>query len=191
MAQTLLHAESLGKEVEEIVLNGSKKEKGRASGATQPADSNPAWTVHRMASEQITSEDKTQSVLSHVEILREETQNIKSDIAARKARLLRRRSEFSSAKQELSQSQASALESVDKNIKRTEHRWDLMHGKTAESRLFLCKEVAQLYGLQQQKRKKGGLGRDVYLIGGVPIVDLRELNSMHSLHSSDHLTYPS
>ena len=159
----------------------SRKDKVKSSAGTRTSDLTSTWTVHRAASEQVISENQTQSVLSHIEALREETQKIKSEIAARKSRLLRRRSEFTSAKQELSQSHASAEESVDKSIKRTEHRWDVMHSKMAESRLFLCREVALLYGLQQRKRKKGGLGRDVYLIGGVPIADLRDLNSMYIL----------
>lgn len=189
LAQTLLHTESLGKEVERNVVATSKREKVKSSAGARISDLNHTWTIHRAASDQSISEEKTQVVLSHVEALREETQKIKADIAARKASLLKRRAEFASAKQELSQSQASALDPVDKGIKRTEHRWEIMHNKTAESRLFLCREVAQLYGLHQRKRKKGGLGRDVYFIGGVPIADLRELNSMHVLHASSQYTY--
>ncbi len=184
LAQTLLHTESLGKEVEQSVVGNPKKEKARPSAGTKASDLDHTWTVHRAASDQLISDEKTRTVLSHVEALREETQKIKGDIAARRVRILRRRSEFASAKQELSQSQASAVELVDKGIKRTEHRWDVMHNKTAESRLFLCREVALLYGLHQRKRKKGGLGRDVYFIGGVPIADLRDLNSMHVLHKT-------
>lgn len=195
LAQTLLHTESLGKEVEQNVLGTSKQEKARSSAGVRTSGLNPTWTVHRAASEQVFSEEKTQAVLSHVEALREETHYIKAEIAARKARFLRRRSEFISAKQELSRSQASAVEPVDKSIKRTEHRWDVMHNKTAESRLFLCREVALLYGLHQRKRKKGGLGRDVYFIGGMPIADLRELNNAAPAHvttsttSLAHLTH--
>ena len=188
LAQTLLHTESLGKEVEQNVVGAPKKDKARASAPTRISDLNPTWTVHHAASEQVISQDRTQTVLSHVEALREETQKIKSELAARKASLLKRRSEFISAKQELSQSQASAVEPVDKSIKRTEHRWDVMHSKTAESRLFLCREAALLYGLQQRKRKKGGSGRDIYLIGGVPIIDLRDLNSINILHRSSKCT---
>lgn len=191
LAQTLLHIESLEKEVETNVVDTSRKGKARSSPGIRHVDMNSTWTVHRVASEQLISETKTQSLVSHVEALREETQNIKSEIAARKSRLLRRRSEFTSAKQELSRSQASAVEPMNKSIKRTEHRWDVMHNKTAESRLFLCREVALLYGLQQRKRKKGGLGRDVYLIGGVPIADLRDLNSVYVLDSFGDETEPS
>ena len=188
LAQTQLHAESLGKEVEQNLVGISKKEKARSSAGAKGSDLNHTWTVQRAASDQLILEEKTQTVLSHVEALREETQKIRADIASRKSRLLRRRADFASAKQELSQSQASAVEAVDKSIKRTEHRWDVMHNKTAESRLFLCREVALLYGLHQRKRKKGGLGRDVYFIGGVPIADLKELNSTDVLHGPSQHT---
>ena len=183
MAQTLLRTEALGKEVEQNVAANSEREKARSSTGTRTSDLSASWNVHRATSEQIISEEKMRTSLSHIKSLREETRKIKSEIAVRKAKLSRRRSEFTSAKQELSQSQASAVEPVDKAIKRTEHRWDVMHHKTVESRLFLCREVALLYGLQQRKRKKGGLGRDVYLIGGVSIPDLRDLNSTHVLNS--------
>lgn len=188
LAQTLLHTESLAKEVEQNVLGTSKKEKVKSVANTKASDLNHAWTVQRAASDQFMLEEKTQTILSHVEALREETQKIKAEIAARKVRLSRRRSEFASAKQELSQGQKSAVEPLDKGIKRTEHRWDVMHNKTAESRLFLCREVALLYGLHQRKRKKGGLGRDVYFIGGVPIADLRDLNNAAPAHVTTSTT---
>lgn len=190
LAQTLLHAEFLAKEVEKVVVDSSKKEKSRSLTGNKASDSNNTWTVHRAASNQSILEKKTQTILSHVEALREETQKIKAEIAAKKERLLRRRSEFASAKQELTRSQVSAVEHVDKGIKRTEHRWDVMHSETAATRLRSCKKVALLYGLHQRKRKKGGLGRDVYFIGGVPIADLRDLNSMHILHKSSQHTKP-
>lgn len=188
LAQTLLHTESLGIEVEHNVVGTSKKEKVHSLANTKISEVNHTWTVHRAAADQVISEEKTQTVLSHVEALREETQKIKAEVAERKVKLLRRRSEFASAKQELSQSQASAVEQVDKGMKRTEHRWGVMHNKTAESRRFLCREVALLYGLHQRKREKGELGRDVYFIGGVPIADLMDLNSKHVFQSSGQYT---
>ena len=136
----------------------------------------------------MTSKEQTQAIHPHIQTLRQETQNMKADIAARKARLLRRRSELASAQNEHSHSQAVSQEPLEKSIRRTSHRWDILHAKTAESRLFLCKEAAHLYGLQHHKRKKGLRGRDIYTIGGTPIVDLRDLNSMHlfPLHNPPH-----
>lgn len=181
LAQTLLHRESLEKEVERNVKSPSKSKKTTSPASTRASDSNPKWASERAAAEQTISEEKAQTVHDHIQRLREEVHNAKIEIAERKAKLQARRSEFTSAKQELSQSQATSIDPVEKGIRRTGHRWDILHEKTAEARLFLCREVALLYGLQQRKRKKGGLGRDVYSIGGVPIPDLRDLNSLSAV----------
>jgi len=178
LAQTLLQGESLGKEVERNVKGSSRPKRNQNSASAKSAETNPAWAVGRAAAEEAIAEEETQTVLNHVQSLREEIQNVKAEIAERKAGLQRRRAEFASAKQDLSHSQTNTVEPVEKGIRRTEHRWDILHNKTAEARLFLCREAALLYGLQQRKRKKGGLGRDVYFIGEVPIADLRDLNSM-------------
>ena len=183
-AQTLLQSESLGQEVERSTAGLPKPAKLSPHSANPKAEANLAWATQRAVADQTESADKARLIYNHIGALREETQKIKTDIAARKAKLLKRRAEFESAKRELSQSQATAVEPVEKGIRRTEHRWDIMHEKTAESRSFLCREAALLYGLQQRKRKKGGLGRDVYFIGGVPIADLRDLNSTPSFHFS-------
>ena len=180
LAQSLLQKEALGKEVEQNVAGTPKPNRILPVTGGKPSEPNPSWIVQRVAAEQIVSEEKTQGLLDHVKTLREEIQNTKAEIAARKAGLQKRRSEFASAKQELSKSQTGAVENMDKGMRRTEHRWDILHNKAAESRLFLCREAALLYSLQHRNRKKGGLGRDVYFVGGVPIADLRDLNSMDS-----------
>lgn len=176
-AQILLEKEALEQEVEQIARKTSSVSTKAPSSAHKTPQGTQGWTVQCAAAEQILSDDKSQTILSHVQSLREESQMIKVDIAARRARLIKRQSEFSSAKQELSHSQDSSIEPVEKGIRRTAHRWETLHNKTAESRLFLCKEAAQLYGLQHHKRRKGVPGRDIYSIGGIPIVDLRDLNS--------------
>ena len=163
------------------VAGSSKPAKAQSSVGTKKSEAHPTWTVQRAAADQEVSEQKTQAILGHVETLREEIMKAKTEMSARKMELAKRHSEFESAKHGLRQSQGTAIEPVEKGIRRTEHRWDIMHEKTAESRLFLCREAALLYGLQQRKRQKGGLGRDIYFIGGMPIADLRDLNSAQSL----------
>lgn len=178
LAQALLYRESLGKEVDQAVKSSSKPRKTTNPTSTKFFETSPTWVARRAAAEQTLSEEKTRTLHDHVQSLRDEIQIAKAEIAERKARLQARRSEAVSAKRELSQSQATAVEPVEKGIRRTEHRWDILHNKTSEARLFLCREAALLYSLQQRKRKRGGLGRDIYFIGGVPIPDLRDLNSM-------------
>lgn len=176
-AQVLLETESLGKDIKRRT-EGVTLPKGVVhAGGAKSQDPDPTWIVQRAKAEQVDSRDKTNIIITHVDTLREETQTMKADIAARKARILRRRSDFASAKQELSHSQSGTIESLERAIKRTTHRWDVLHKKTAESRMFLCKEVAHLYCLQQHKRKKGASAREVYSIAGIPIADLKELNS--------------
>ena len=177
LAQTLLQTEALGKEVEQNVTGLAQPKKATKTFSIKAPELSPTWAVQRAAAEQKASEEKSRHIYDHVQTLREEIQKAKAEITARRKILQRRRSDFASARQELSQSRPHAVEDVEKGMRRIEHRWDTLHNKTAESRVFLCREAALLYGLQQRKRKKGGLGRDVYVIGGVPIADLRDLNS--------------
>lgn len=118
--------------------------------------------------------------MSHVDALRKEIERTRSDIAKRKAGNVKRWSDLKSAAL-AAQREAEALESVKKGVERMERRWDMLHTRTMESRVFLCREAAQLYGLQQRIRKKAGSVRDIYMIGGVPIPDLRDLNSKYLL----------
>ncbi|KAL6715776.1 hypothetical protein ACLMJK_006737 [Lecanora helva] len=182
LAQTLLERQNLSTEVEEITTSTSNTTNAAITRASkspkqQQQQQNPSWTIQHAGSEQALSEEKTESILPHSQSLREDIQKLKNNISERKARLHRRRQEFTSARQELLHRQASGVESVEKSIRRTELRWGLMHNKTAESRIILSREAAMLYGLQQKKRRKGGIGRDIYYVGGVPIFDLRDLNN--------------
>lgn len=180
LAHTLLQSEAVGKEVEsqlaatQATITTTTKKKV----APKPAEGCSAWMLEQAVGEQVASTERTLDILSHVDALRKETDRMRTEVAKRKANLLRRRSDLKSAHDALSQREAVAIDPVEKGVQRMEHRWDAMHTKTAESRVFLCREAAQLYGLQQRKRKSRGPGRDVYLIGGIPIADLRDLNSM-------------
>lgn len=181
LAHILLERERLSKEVDESTASTLTPNNfiiPRSSKFIEPSP-NPSWSVQRAAADQALSEEKTESILHRNQVLREEIKKANDGIAERKARFHRRRVEFTSAKQELLQIQANGVEAVDKSIWRTQNRWDMMHSKTAQSRIFLSREAALLYGLQLRKRQKGGLGRDAYYIGGVPIPDLRDLNSTY------------
>lgn len=135
------------------------------------------WTLQRINTEQAISTDKTEETLTHLKALQDQMETIKVEIAHRKARISQRKKDLRSSQEELAVHEASSLEPVERGIRRIEHRWDAMHAKTLESRGFLCREAAHLYGLQRRKAKKEILGGYVYVIGGMPIPDLRELDS--------------
>lgn len=175
LAQTLLESEAIGKDVESHLVAKPTASKKRV--ATKSPEVSPTWKLEQTIVEQVAVTERTQDILSHVEALRKETDSMRIEVATRKAKLVQRRSDLKSAADALSQREVVAIDPVEKGVRRMEHRWDAMHTKTAESRVFLCREAAQLYGLQQRKRKRGGPSRDVYLIGGIPIADLRDLNN--------------
>lgn len=87
---------SLRKEVEQNVAGTPKPNRILPVTGGKPSEPNPSWIVQRVAAEQIASEEKA-GILDHVKTLREEIQNTKAEIAARKAGLQKRRSEFASA----------------------------------------------------------------------------------------------
>ena len=173
-AQLLLEKESIEKQVERSIKGSAKSS---SSSAPEKQGISPAWIVRRASAEKTTCEEQTETIHSHIQVLRQETQAMKADIAARRRTLQQKRLELVSAQQELSNFQNTAPEPLTARINKINYRWGKMHAKIAEGRLFLCREVADLYNLQHHRRKKGVKGRDIYTIGGVPITDLRDLNS--------------
>ena len=178
--QTLLQKETLGKDVERVLPAGKVTDistpiQQKLRDADQLAPSQ--YLLENLHSRRIESSDRIGSILSHVETLREETKRIKSEIATRKTALRKKRTAITYAKKELLQQQSIATEPIQKSIAKIEHRWKALRQMSAESRVFLCKEAANLFSLQQRKRRKDAAGRDSYSIGGVPIVDLRDINS--------------
>ena len=176
LAISLLQNESVEKELVQRVGDAQTSQVLAPSKKTQEDTS--AWTVQQASADQVRAEEKTDKILSHVKALREEIQHMKLDIAKRKAVTVRRRKDLSAAKGDLSKSLSTGLEPVEKDIKRTLQRWEILRQQTVEQRLLHCAQAARLYSLQQHKRRKGAGGKDLYSIGFVPVPDLRELNSM-------------
>ena len=176
--QSLLSKEALGREVE-YALNAHPKRKKQHNGLREGAHRKPAAPVayERATSQLAQVTERIETIFSHVEALQAQTKQMKADIAKRRTAVTQRHAALASAEKEVAKEAAKAPDPVEKAIAKTESRWNALHTQTVEARVFLCREVASLYGLQQKKRRKGVSGRDSYLIGGVPIVDIRDINS--------------
>ncbi|KAL4798147.1 UV radiation resistance protein and autophagy-related subunit 14-domain-containing protein [Aspergillus venezuelensis] len=85
--------------------------------------------------------------------------------------------------------ESGLLNGIRNSIKRTDHLWHSNHTKTAEARIFLCREAASLYGLRQKVRKRDDSLKETFTIGGVSILDLRELNGAPPDHISTSFSY--
>ena len=166
--QSLLSKEALGREVEQALTAG---------GVSNGARSSARVTYQTSRSQLSEVIERTKSILSHADILQDQTKEMRLDIAERKAAQEKRRAFLTSAKRDLAEQGSKAAEPTQKAIAKTNHTWDILHAETVKSRVFLCREVASLYGLQQKKRHKGVPGRDTYLIGSIPIFDIRDINS--------------
>jgi hypothetical protein len=105
--------------------------------------------------------------------------------------LSRRRSDVESAQYQLEEREAVTLTGIQNTSKRTEHLWHSLHSKTAEARIFLCREAAHLYGLRQKTSRRND-ARVSYMLGGISMVDLRDMNGKSCIISArchDLLTF--
>ena len=175
-AQVLLEAEACAHEVEQSIA-APQALRSQSKSSTGPLEAHPTHAIERLTAERVVLEERTETVLARADDLRKQMEELKVYIIKKKKDLAERRSNLDTGTKRLDERPKHDLEPVEKDIKRTGAHWDALHSRTAEARAFLCREAAQLYGLQQRKRKKGTPGRDFYLIGGIPISDLRDLNS--------------
>lgn len=174
-ARALLARESTDREVANLVGQEVSSD-GTGHQKSKPGVTAQRWEIYKTTNQRQDVEDRTRNLKIQAESLRREIQQARSELSRLKSRLDRRRADYASATHNLVARRKSALESVDKSIKRTVFRADQQHQRMAESRIFLCREAAKLYGLRQRRRNKGETVRDEYVIGGVGIVDLKDLN---------------
>lgn len=178
-ARLLLHKDALGREIADLSQHGISKDEEEASlrkhivPSRQPAVS---VAIQQTRLEEAQSTVKIKAIQSHIEILRSEIEKSRAEIRRRRSVLAQRHSDAESANYQLKERRDTALISVQNSTKRTEHLWHALHTKTAESRIFLCREAANLYGLRQKIRKRKDKIIEGYVIGGVPIADLRDMN---------------
>lgn len=103
-------------------------------------------------------------------------------VAKERIRVLReqnesRRHSFQAQREGLKERRDLEKEIIQKEIRRTNQKWNAVQIKTAEARSFLCNHAALLYSLRE-KKKKGGTVE--YFIGCNPIPSLYELASKYA-----------
>ncbi|KAI9759926.1 MAG: hypothetical protein M1835_000270 [Candelina submexicana] len=181
LGQTLLDNSSFVRRINPIIATGT----GSAPSTNQ---NNGRLALEEASAKAERSAERTREISGHLQALRKEIEDGKADIAKRKAALAQRRSDASSATHNLGARRAATLDTVEKGTKKLEYRWSSLHAKTVESRVFLCREAANLYRLRQRRRKKGASIKEDYTIGGVSIVDLRDLNNASPAQITASLT---
>lgn len=188
----LLEKGSIGQQIEDGIAHGDSRGKATEPNKAPPTIEDGAprrWALQVATNRQAESAARKRALNDRVKSLRAEIKNKQTDISQRKAILSRRRSDAESAKYQLIEREDAMLAGIHNNTKRTDHLWHSLHSKTAEARIFLCREAANLYGLGRKVVNKDGGTKVIYIIGGVPIVDLREMNGRLLLFSPDYYEY--
>lgn len=176
----LLEREYLGQQIEAATNPKLSQEKllseNREHNVPGVNGTTRLWVLQSMSNTQAQSLTRMKAAAGQIESLRSRIKNKKIEISQRKIWLARRRSDSASALYQLSERETGLLGGIRNSIKRTDHIWHSNHSRTAEARIFLCREAASLYGLRQRVRKRDDGLKETYTIGGVPILDLREMN---------------
>jgi len=176
--QAILSREALGREVEQALSKSTEPRGSQPTGTSQAFGGAVATLSHESVTSELSrTTERTQTTLGHVEALRDEIKRMGIHIRSRRASLDQRGVALTAAKRELARQEKQAPKPVHEAISKADSNSNALHNTTVHSRVFLCREVASLYGLQQKKRRKGVSGRDTYMIGGIPIIDIRDINS--------------
>ena len=178
IARVLLEKEALGTCIEDLVAPRVKQNENSPQKGERPDLALlQAWATETAETRKVQSDAKARDVELHIAALRDEIRIAKEEISQRKARLADRRVEMDSIRNAIPDRRTAITGSIVESIRKGSQSWTGLHNRTTETRAFLCKEAALLYRLRQRKKVIGGLVKDQYTIGGIPIADLREINS--------------
>lgn len=193
-AKILLEKERLASQIEQIhsLVEGADG-KPRAGAVEQDADASRRWSIETSNIKRAHASNRTSDMQEHIQILRDEIKTARQEITERKAGLWKRRSEMDAVKAAVPERWTAESDKVKEMIKKTSESWDAVHDNAAETRNFLCRETAHLYGLRQRRKMRGGVVGEQYTIGGTPVFNLKEINSAKanelttSLNNTAHL----
>ncbi|KAF2088275.1 hypothetical protein K490DRAFT_40527 [Saccharata proteae CBS 121410] len=114
------------------------------------------------------------------EQLRTQIEERKRDIAARKAAVAQRRSDLSSATYSIDRRRAKELQNAKELAEAIKAEDERGHLGDMYKRVWCCKKAAEVANLRRLRhRSEHGSSRSQYVIGGIRILDLRELNGAH------------
>lgn len=151
--------------------------KASTAATSTDGDHHTCLTLQSLDVQKSISKERIRLVDEGYRDLRADTSQIKNQIRTQRASNARRKDEIVAARQGLARREAADLGPMVKQIGRIQSRWDLLHTRTAESSLLLCKEAASLYGLRKHRRRGAKMKADAYAVGGLPIFHLRDLNN--------------
>lgn len=175
-----LERDELGEQIDSLLASSGSIPVQQPDGGQDAVDA--ARASQRRA------ETRTSHILAAADQLRSEIEAARDEIKARKAALARRRSDLASLSNGLPERRDRQARDTEKSVQRIRYRWAQGAEEMAGCRSFLCTEAAYLYGMDRVRAVAdvgsgggggGGAGSSwEYRIGKVPVIELRDMNSL-------------
>ncbi|KAK6541189.1 hypothetical protein TWF694_008558 [Orbilia ellipsospora] len=127
------------------------------------------------ATEKQDLENTITGIHDRVTELRTELEEHRKYLASLRSKNEKRQQLLKETRNVLAQNRDIMVERVRKDTRLTMTKWNTLYERTAESRVFLCREIAGLNLLRQRRRKKGV----EYMLNGVVIPDIREIYNLN------------
>ncbi|EGX49624.1 hypothetical protein AOL_s00078g113 [Orbilia oligospora ATCC 24927] len=120
-------------------------------------------------------ENTITGIQDRVDELRTELEEHRKYLTDLKLKNQKRQQLLKETRNVLFQNKDILVEKVRKDTRVTNTKWNALYERTAESRVFLCREIAGL-NLLRQRRKKRAVE---YMLNGVVIPDIRQIYNMN------------
>ncbi|GAB7341527.1 hypothetical protein MBLNU457_7744t1 [Dothideomycetes sp. NU457] len=176
----LLEKEQLHKRINTVVQGASVSDIVPQSPDAQSVDlaeSSKKLQISRWQTQTATIDQRIADIKEQQAILREQIKDAKADKERRRQEHRLRHSEIRKAASDLKSRKPQMVDPLQSEIKRLHHKLGKVNNRMVEGRTQLCRETANIAGLSLRKRKTtDGKYREDYIIGGIHIPNLRELN---------------
>jgi Vacuolar sorting 38 and autophagy-related subunit 14 len=188
-AKILVEREQLAVDIESLTSSGDRAEGQIDSGNTkQDVLASRRWSMESLNVKRIQARERIKDVQEHNQTLRHDIKAAREEMAKQKAILRKKRAENDTVRSVVLERRRDKLDKLREEIKKTVQSWNAVGNKAVETRSFLCGEAAHLSALKQRKKMRGGVVRDHYTIGGVPVISIRDINSSNANELTTSLT---
>lgn len=124
--------------------------------------------VERLRSEEAQAADRTSQIIAQADKLRTEIETARKEIAERKNKNARRKSDLAEASNGIEARRSRHLDEAERAIQMTKYKWNRSFESMAATRSYLCMEAARLYGLHRIKK-----GNSVkFELAGIEMIEL-------------------
>jgi hypothetical protein len=174
LARVLMEKEQMGAKIEAI----TKPQESNAPLDNELAILSAAWQNQWDAIDEEQAIEQDNELRRQLVISQKEVELKKARAQELRERLAEKKANVAAAKEALAKGQRKKYEELKAAYARGQTQHDSLHTKIVDAKAVLCREAASLLRLRHVKKKtKDGSIKDRYSIAGLPLPDLKDINS--------------